>query len=146
VSAPPLHTPQTERPAPRLYRSRDDRVIGGVSAGIAQYLGTDPVVVRLVFVVLALVGGGGLLAYLIAWVIVPEEPAAEDLPPGTPAGHGATRATGSDPSLLAGLVLVVMGAALLVHRLVPGFSWRFAGPVLLVALGVLLVGRGRAER
>ncbi|MEK6863270.1 MAG: PspC domain-containing protein [Nanoarchaeota archaeon] len=63
------------KPIKRLYRSRNDRVFGGVCGGIAQYLDVDPVVVRLIWAVFSLVSMGmGVLAYLIAWVIIPEEP------------------------------------------------------------------------
>jgi phage shock protein C len=64
----------------RLYRSRDERIIGGVCGGLARYLVIDPTVVRLIFVLLALAGGPGLLIYLIMLIVVPEEP----LPPSTP--------------------------------------------------------------
>jgi len=58
----------------RLYRSRTDRQIAGVAAGLAEYLGIDPTLVRLGFVLLALAGGPGLLLYIIMWMIVPEAP------------------------------------------------------------------------
>ncbi|MHB8926478.1 MAG: PspC domain-containing protein [Bacillota bacterium] len=58
----------------RLYRSRRDRVIAGVCGGIADYLRIDVVLVRLLWVVLALAGGSGILAYIAALFIVPEEP------------------------------------------------------------------------
>jgi phage shock protein C len=59
----------------RLYRSRTNRMLGGVLGGIAEYSNLDPTIVRLLFVVLALVtGGAALLAYPIVWVIVPEAP------------------------------------------------------------------------
>ena len=57
----------------KLQRSVDDRVVAGVAGGLGKYFGVDPVVVRVVFVLLSLVGGGGLLAYLVLWVVVPEE-------------------------------------------------------------------------
>ncbi|MBI2669429.1 PspC domain-containing protein [Candidatus Woesearchaeota archaeon] len=59
----------------RLYRSRKDRVLGGVCSGIAHYFNVDPVIVRLIWVIGTLLSMGlGLLAYLIAWIIIPEEP------------------------------------------------------------------------
>lgn len=58
----------------RLYRSHQDRMLGGVCGGLAEYLGLDPTVVRLVFLLLFFLGGQGLLVYLIMWLIVPEEP------------------------------------------------------------------------
>jgi phage shock protein C len=60
----------------RLYRSRDERVISGVLGGIAERLGTDPSVVRIVFAVLTFFTGivPGIVLYVIAAIIVPEEP------------------------------------------------------------------------
>lgn len=60
----------------RLYRSRSERMLAGVCGGLAEYFQVDPTLVRLVFVFFALFGGPGFLAYLIMWVVVPEEPAA----------------------------------------------------------------------
>jgi phage shock protein PspC (stress-responsive transcriptional regulator) len=64
----------------RLYRSRDERMIGGVCGGLAKYLVIDPTVVRLIFILLALAGGPGLLIYLIMLIVVPEEPPAPPAP------------------------------------------------------------------
>ncbi len=58
----------------RLIRSRDDRMLFGVCAGLAQYLGIDPVIVRLLAVLLTLWNGVGLLIYLVLAIIVPQEP------------------------------------------------------------------------
>ena len=66
-----------QRPAPsprRLYRSRDERMIAGVCGGLASYLGVDPTVVRLLTVASLLLPGPQILAYLLAWVLIPEEP------------------------------------------------------------------------
>jgi phage shock protein PspC (stress-responsive transcriptional regulator) len=62
----------------RLYRSRSDRMLAGVCAGIGEYLNIDPTVVRLLFVATALLGGPGFIVYLVMWIIVPEEPLAKD--------------------------------------------------------------------
>ena len=55
----------------RLYRSTENKMIAGVCGGLAEFFGLDPTLVRLVFVILALLGGHGLLVYLILWIIVP---------------------------------------------------------------------------
>lgn len=57
----------------RLTRSKSDRMVAGVAGGIAQYLSVDPVLVRIIFVGLALFGGGGIFLYLICWLLMPEE-------------------------------------------------------------------------
>ncbi|HYK66353.1 MAG TPA: PspC domain-containing protein [Streptosporangiaceae bacterium] len=57
-----------------LVRKRDGRMVAGVCAGIADYLGTDVTLVRVIVAAIALLtGGAGLLAYLVAWIIIPEE-------------------------------------------------------------------------
>lgn len=59
----------------RLYRSKNDRVLGGVCAGLGNFFNMDPVLIRVVWAVSFFAGGVGFLAYLIAWIIIPEEPA-----------------------------------------------------------------------
>jgi phage shock protein C len=58
----------------RLMRSRRDKKVGGVCAGLAEYLGIDATILRLIFVVLALTGGPGFILYLALWLILPQEP------------------------------------------------------------------------
>lgn len=58
----------------RLYRSRYDKKLGGVCAGLAKYFGIDATLIRLIWVLLAVFYGSGILAYIIAWIIIPEEP------------------------------------------------------------------------
>lgn len=58
----------------RLYRSLTDRKIAGVCGGLAEYFDTDPMLMRLAFVVLVLAGGSGVLVYFIFWIVTPEKP------------------------------------------------------------------------
>jgi phage shock protein PspC (stress-responsive transcriptional regulator) len=58
----------------RLYRSRKNRIIAGVCGGIAEYINIDPTVVRLLWLLFFLIWGSGIIAYIIAWIIIPEEP------------------------------------------------------------------------
>ncbi|MCB0699066.1 MAG: PspC domain-containing protein [Chitinophagaceae bacterium] len=55
----------------RLYRNPNDKLIGGVCSGVANYFDIDPVLVRLVFAILFLTAGIGLVAYILAWIIIP---------------------------------------------------------------------------
>ncbi len=71
----PGHDPGAPR---RLTRSGSDRVLGGVAGGLGRYFGIDPIVFRIVFVVLTLVGGAGALAYLAALLFVPPDQAGAD--------------------------------------------------------------------
>jgi phage shock protein C len=58
----------------RLYRSGKDRILGGVCGGIGEYFQIDPVIIRLLFVILAFAWGFGVLLYIIAWIIIPRNP------------------------------------------------------------------------
>jgi phage shock protein C len=58
----------------RLYRSAKDKILGGVCGGIAEYYNIDPTLVRLLWVIFSLLYGVGILAYIIAWIIVPKAP------------------------------------------------------------------------
>ncbi len=64
----------------RLHRSKSERMIGGVAGGLAEYFDTDPSLVRLVFALLFVFGGSGVLLYLILWVILPVEDRTYDSP------------------------------------------------------------------
>jgi phage shock protein C len=58
----------------RLYRSRKDRILGGVCGGMGNYFNLDPVLIRVIWVVLLFAAGVGFLAYILSWIIIPEEP------------------------------------------------------------------------
>jgi phage shock protein C len=58
--------------AKRIYRSKKNRIIGGVCGGIGEYLNVDPTLIRLIWIFGALLWGAGFFAYLIAWIIIPE--------------------------------------------------------------------------
>ena len=67
----------------RLMRSRHDRKIAGVCAGFAEYFDIDVTLLRVVWLVVFFFGGCGLLAYVVAWIVMPEEPEFAPLPMAT---------------------------------------------------------------
>jgi phage shock protein C len=62
----------------KLYRSRTQRMVAGVCGGLAEYFNLDATLMRVLFLVLAVVGGSGLVIYLVMWIIVPD---ANKVPP-----------------------------------------------------------------
>lgn len=60
--------------AKKFYRSRKNRLIAGVCGGLAEYFEIDSIIVRLITLILVLSLGAGIIAYIIAWIVVPEEP------------------------------------------------------------------------
>ena len=133
---PPAPDPATA-PQRVVRRSRSERVIAGVCGGVGRYLGVDPVLLRIAFIILALANGLGVVAYVVAWVAIPEE--QPDHPPGPVAEP--RRETGR---LVLGGSLIVLGLVLLLDRLAPDLDELF-WPVALVAVGVavMLVGLRR---
>jgi phage shock protein C len=58
----------------KLYRARFNRILGGVCSGMADYFAIDPTLVRVLWVIFSIMGGAGVLAYIICWIIIPEAP------------------------------------------------------------------------
>jgi len=61
----------------RLYRSQSDRMLAGICGGLAAYLDIDATLLRILWVVVVLLGGFGVLLYIIMWIVVPNEPPVE---------------------------------------------------------------------
>jgi phage shock protein C len=61
-------------PTRKLYRSKTNRQVAGVCGGLAQYFNMDVTLIRVLFVLLAVLGGSGIVLYLAMWIIVPKEP------------------------------------------------------------------------
>lgn len=139
----------------RLYRSRTDTVLGGVAAGLADYLNADPALVRIAWAILVIVtGGAALLAYIVAWVVVPEEPEAPAAEPQTdpvtgeviepvasPTAASTTTSTGSGgrAGVVVGIGLVLIGVWFLLREYLPDFDWGLVWPLVLVGIGALIL-------
>ena len=120
---------------PRLQRSRDNRIIGGVAAGVADHLGAPVWAIRLTFVALVLAAGFGLVVYLLLWLLAPLQPAnATPRPAGTaPIG---TRPGGGQ---LTGLLLVIGGVITLLWLVGFTFEGNLLWPILLGAIGFAVI-------
>ncbi len=64
---------KTGKGTKRLYRSKKNRVMAGVCGGIGEYFNIDPTLIRLLWILFIFAGGSGILAYIIAWIIIPKE-------------------------------------------------------------------------
>lgn len=135
----------------RLYRSRTDTVLGGVAAGLAQYLNADVALVRIAWAILIPVtSGAAFLAYIVAWIVVPEEPKAAtstDVDAGDAAmpAAGSTSTTprtepdGGRAGLVAGIGLVLIGVWFLVRDYLPSVDWNVLWPAILIGIGALIL-------
>jgi phage shock protein C len=134
-----MTTPDSSQQTRRIYRSRTDRILGGVAGGLAKYLGVDPVLIRLAFVAL-LFAGIGVLLYIVAWIIVPEEPADGTEPPPSRTRNAGD---GNTARMVVGGLLVAIGTLLLADWVFDTIALsRFVLPVAVIAVGVGLFAYG----
>lgn len=137
----------------RLYRSVSDRKLAGVCGGVAEYFGIDSVLVRVLWVISCFFGLFGILAYIVAWAVVPDNPLGAAAAPPRPVSN-----TGR---YVLGTILIILGLLWLAERhdlyfLVPWhwddyfvphwLSWGLVFAVILILLGVALVLRGTSSR
>ena len=152
----------------RLYRSAKSKVFGGVAGGIAEYFDIDPIIIRLLFVIIAFAGGGGAIVYLILWIALPLEPitpftmnmgSGEPYNAGNPGEQSTTDfSTGtSNPfevpvksenrnGLIGGIVLISLGMIFLANRFIPNINFHDLWPLVLVVIGGVLIATSLAER
>ena len=142
----------------RLVRSRTDTILGGVASGVATYLNADPALVRIAWAILVpLTGGVALVAYIVAWIVVPEEPVgapasapepATDPVTGAPVAAASTgwvppgpvrRADDGRAGIVVGIGLVLVGLWFLLREYLPDIDWSLIWPLVIVGIGALIV-------
>jgi phage shock protein C len=145
----------------KLYRSRTDSMLGGVCGGLGQYLGIDPILIRLFLVLLTIGGGSGVLIYLVLWIVIPlegegagaitttlstgaDEMAARAQQLSSELGS-AVRSPHPQAALIIGVSLLVLGVIYLLRNLgLPWIGWLDLStlwPLLLIGGGVALILR-----
>ena len=145
------------REAPRFARRSDGRLLGGVSTGLADHLGLQPLSVRIAFALLTAVGGFGVVLYLALWVFTPlDETIAREEADRAPAGVAAATRAGmrgrlraarpGDLGQLAALVLLGLGIVGLLQNTPFGVSPGVLIPLLLAGFGVALIWRTADEK
>lgn len=146
----------------KIFRSRKERVIAGVCGGVAEYFNIDPVWVRIAWVLAIFVKGLGLVAYALCWILIPERewsPAEAATVPGgsqkeskeggdaessdTEAKQGGSAfcLSGSQPRVIIGVVLILLGCIFGVMAFVPFLNDRAFWALILIVLGLVLIAK-----
>jgi phage shock protein C len=142
----------------RLYRSKSDRMIGGVCGGLGTFLNIDPIFIRLLFVLLLFGSDFGLILYILLWILIPEEGKAYGFK--EESFGDRVKSMGDDiqvavtqphpqAGLIMGIGLIVIGGLLFVDRLnlawLDWFNMDVLWPALLIVGGIALLFRQRRE-
>ena len=150
--------------AKKLYRSITDKMIGGVAGGLAEYFDIDSTLVRVLFIVVVFLGGGGIVAYIILWIVVPQKPyeipksfeeKANTEDSGKSEFHQSTiegdsftvNSSGvassitqpNNKQIWIAIILIVIGGLLLLDNLLPRFNFDHYWPVILIGIGIGLL-------
>lgn len=151
----------------KLRRSVTDSVIGGVSGGLGDYFDTDPVIFRILFVVLTITGGGGVFIYLLMWIFIPkalrefsqskfqkekEQQFSGDIPyeqevrdenhsstENSDAATPAKKFNSTQGSMIGGGILILAGIFFLADDFFPWFNWEYLWPVALIIAGLAII-------
>ena len=153
----------------KLRRSVNDSVIGGVSGGLGEYFDTDPVIFRILFVVLTLTGGGGVFIYLLMWIFIPRalrdflndhqyqkhtqhtssftsDANNQTSEAGEPVDKTTVVSEENAPSfkkmpgnLIGGAILILSGLFFLADDFFPWFNWEYLWPAALIVAGLAII-------
>jgi signal transduction histidine kinase len=127
-----------QRERARLYRSRDDRFIGGVAGGIGRHLGVNTTIVRVVFVATTFTAGFGLIVYLLTWLLAPLEAA-------TGSATAAARIGRPTPRQAMGIALLAVGLSVLLWISGLWFGGEYGWPLVLAAIGFAILWARRTD-
>lgn len=140
----------------KLYRSRRSRVFGGIAGGLGHYFGLDPVIVRIIFVIVTLMHGLGIFLYIIMWIVIPEEPFELAYPiygqnkdQNETANNDFNTAQlpkKNTGSTIFGVILIGIGMLLLADRIIPRFSFDDTFPFIVIAIGLFLIWNSLKSR
>ena len=143
----------------KLYRSKKDCVIGGVCGGIAEYFDVDPTLIRLLAVLVFFLGGSGIIAYIVGWIIIPQNPngnaegnsenkeetkgkikkAEENLLEEKSKGNSER-----NRNIILGIILIIVGLVFMGTTLFPWITWIAWGtfwPVIIIVVGLVIMIR-----
>lgn len=139
-------------PIKKFYRSRTDRVIWGVCGGLADYFKIDSVLVRIIFILLAISSGFGVLLYVILALVIPTEPGekkgtekvkelADELSQSAKHLAGEINKDQHRTRNILGLIILFIGVSLLLQQAFSLYiNWALIYPFLVIILGIYLIG------
>lgn len=146
----------------KLFRSSKDCMIGGVCGGIAEYFDVDSTLVRLLTVLVVLLGGAGVIAYIIAWIVIPKNPEQESdekfekrekikekIKKGAEnvieevkehfESKESNHHTERNRRIWGGIIVIIIGVIFLSGSFFPWVAWSNLWPLIVIALGIIIM-------
>ncbi|HOF02941.1 MAG TPA: PspC domain-containing protein [Atribacterota bacterium] len=125
----------------KLYRSKKDSIIAGVCGGIAEYFQLDSTLVRLLAILVVFLGGAGVIAYIVAWIIIPQNPEQETEPVELNDAPSEDSQVDKDGKrhIWGGFVLIALGLFFLARSFFPRLMVVSLWPIILIAVGIFLI-------
>ncbi len=142
----------------KLYRSRINKVFGGVCAGLGKYLDIDPIIIRILFIVMFIFHGIGLLIYIIMWILTPEEPVENLYAPPTSGEDDLfvenpeapqtenIKSGKNNGKMIFGIILIVLGLIFLAEKFFPFFDFDLFMPILLIVIGIAILINSKKQK
>lgn len=142
----------------RLYRSRKNRMISGVAGGIAEYFDIDPVIVRALFIIATLGYGTSIVAYIVLWIIVPEESKSKEFDKDVDFDYDeATEPVDENyivnveehrqrRRVIFGIILICLGGIFLIDNVTPWLGFHYVWPLALVAFGAYILYKNHPKK
>jgi len=150
--------------AKKLYRSSTDKMIGGVAGGLAEYFDIDSTLIRVLFIVIVFLGGGGIIAYIILWIVVPQKPyeipksfqqksSSEETSENefersstdsesfnvNNSGVASIESKPNNKQIWLAIILIVIGGLLLLDNMFPRIHFDHYWPLILIGIGAGLL-------
>lgn len=119
----------------RLYKSKENRQLAGVCGGVGEYFNIDPVIVRLLVVAFTLAGGAGLIAYIVAAIIIPERDAEKS------DDYKEEKRESNNNGRVLGVGLIILGGLVLLSNFAPWIPGDYFFAIALVVAGIYFVAR-----
>lgn len=138
----------------KLFRSVNDKMLGGVAGGLGEYFEIDPTIIRIIFVVTLFMGGAGVVAYLLLWIFVPQRIYIPNVAGVEPNTTGTGFPPQSQPmqdylseleekrskrSMTAGIILIIFGMIFLADNFLPRINFGDLWPLILIGIGAGLL-------
>ncbi|MCT4599243.1 MAG: PspC domain-containing protein [Vallitalea sp.] len=127
----------------RLYRSRDNQMISGVCGGFAEYLGIDPTIIRILFVIALFQWGFGILAYIICTIIIPVSPISNSNEYIYDNTNYSSSYNSKTTRIIIGIFLVVIGVISILEKLFNWFDFDLIWPITLISIGFLILTKDK---